>query len=750
MHATLYERFLVRPTLLVIVLSGALVLSSARAQKSTVERRIDLLIGQMTLEEKCGQLNQIAGHWASDRGSYLTDEEKTLVRQGLLGSILNMSGASSIAEVERLAVEESRLHIPLLIGTDVIHGFRTIFPVPLAEASTWDPELVESSARVAAVEASAAGIHWTFGPMVDIARDPRWGRIVEGSGEDPYLGSVMAAASVRGFQGRTLLDSTSILACAKHYAAYGGAEAGRDYNTVDISERTLREVYLPPFKAAVDAGVGSIMTSFNEIAGVPSSANRFLLTDILRGEWKSEGFVVSDWTAVEELQAHGIVGNRSDAGALAINAGVDLDMVSRIYQQELPNLVRGRRVKEEVVNEAVGRVLRAKFNLGLFDNPTRGCTAEREANSILTKENLQTALDAARKSIVLLKNDKSTLPISKQLKTIAVIGPLADNKSDPLGPWHAGGRPENVVTALEGIKSHVSPQTRVLYMKGCEIEGDSNSNVSDAKQLARQADAVILVLGEGEGMSGEAASRSNIDLPDAQNELLKEIIKTGTRTVLVLMNGRPLTITWAAENIPAILETWFLGVQTGNAIADVLFGDVNPSGKLPVTFPRSVGQVPLYYNHKSTGRPYSKKEKYTSQYLDIPNTPLYPFGYGLSYTTFSYSDLKINRLKIGVSDSVTVSVQVKNAGERFGEEVVQLYVQDVLASVTRPVKELKAFRRVALRPGEDKTIYFTVNTKQLALYDLQMKQVVEPGFFKVYVGGNSVDVLEKEFEVVAN
>jgi beta-glucosidase len=737
--------------LLAAILASVIVLvGPVQAQDNSFGRQIDSLLHLMTLEEKCGQLNQISWSGVSKLGAFLTEEERALVRQGLLGSFLNISGAAAVAEAQRVAVKESRLHIPLLLGVDVIHGFRTIFPVPLAEASSWDPELAERSARVAAIEASAAGIHWTFAPMVDIAREPRWGRIVEGSGEDPYLGSLMAAARVRGFQGNTLLDSTSILACAKHFAAYGGAEGGRDYNTVDMSERTLREIYLPPFKAAVDAGAGSIMSSFNEISGVPSSANRFLLTDVLRGEWHFNGFVVSDWTAVEELQRHGIAANRADAGALGLNAGVDLDMVSQIYQKELPNLVRSGRVREEVVNEAVRRVLRAKFKLGLFDYPTRGCTTERETTAMLTRDHLQIALEAARKSIVLLKNDRSVLPLSKHLKTIAVIGPLADSKSDPLGPWHGAGKPQDVVTVLEGIRGHVSPETQVIYLKGCEIEGDSVGRLSEAKKLAGQADVVILVLGEGEDMSGEASSRSDIDLPGIQNELLNAVTEAGTPAVLVLMNGRPLTITRAAQRVPAILETWFLGVQTGNAVADVLFGDVNPSGKLPVTFPRSVGQIPLYYNHKNTGRPFLEKDKYTSKYLDSPNTPLFPFGYGLSYTTFSYSNLAVNRPRIGMNDSVVVSVQVKNTGKSAGEEVVQLYVHDIVASVTRPVKELKAFRRIALQPGDSKTVSFALSPDQLAFYDLQMKRVVEPGLFKVYVGGNSVDGLENEFELVAN
>ena len=738
-----HDRFVAMKLICLLLLWGVI---SGRAQDAAIQRSVDSLLSMMTLEEKCGQLNQIPANW-KDGVSYLTDEGKEMVRRGQVGSLLNAAGASSIREIQRLTVEESRLGIPLIIGVDIIHGSRTIFPVPLAEASSWDPELVQKSARVAAVEASAAGIHWTFAPMVDIARDPRWGRIVEGSGEDPYLGSVMAAARVRGFQGTSLADPTSILACAKHFAAYGGAEAGRDYNIVDMSERTLREIYLPPFKAALDAGAGSFMSSFNEIAGVPSTGSKFLMTDVLRGEWGFKGFVVSDWTAIGELIPHGVAANRAEAGALAINAGVDIDMVSKIYMDELPALVRSGKVSPGTVDEAVRRVLRAKFRLGLFTDPYRGASTERERKSILSVDHVKAAREIGQRSIILLKNEESLLPISKQTKTIAVIGPLADNKDEPLGPWHAGGKAADVVTVLEGIKSQVSPQTRVLYVKGCEIEGDSGARFVEATLLAKQADVAIVVLGESERMSGEAASRSNIDLPGVQRELLKQVLSTGTSTVLVLMNGRPLTIAWEAAHTPAILETWFLGVQTGNAIADVLFGDVNPSGKLPVSFPRSVGQVPIYYNYKSTGRPFDELNKYTSKYLDVTNTPLYPFGYGLSYTTFSYSELKLSSQKIPPGSDVSVTIRVTNTGRRKGEEIVQLYVRDVVASVTRPVKELKGFQRVTLDPGQQKTVTFTLKPDQLAFYGLDMKRVVEPGMFKVYVGGNSVDVVESEFEL---
>jgi beta-glucosidase len=721
---------------------------SATARQPGIERRIDSLLTLMTLEEKCGQLCQVNAAWTKERGPYLGDEDAAALRKGLVGSVLNLYGAKAVAEAERIAVTESRLRIPLLMGLDVIHGYRTIFPVPIAEASTWDPRLAELSAHTAASEASAAGIQWTFAPMVDIARDPRWGRIVEGSGEDPYLGSVMAAARVRGFQGTDLTDPASIMACAKHFAAYGAAEGGRDYNVADISERTLREIYLPPFHAAVEAGAGSLMSSFNEISGVPSSANRFILTDILRHEWNFDGFVVSDWTAIEELQPHGVAASRSDAGALAVNAGVDMDMVSGIYQKELPALVREGRVRIETVNEAVRRVLRAKFRLGLFTDATRGATPERESASLLTEEHLHSALEVARKSIVLLKNEASLLPLSARLHTIAVIGPLADDKDDPLGPWRGNGKPENTVTVLEGIREKAPPGTRVTFAKGCGIDTLSTRLLEEALGAAMEADVSIAVLGESAEMSGEASSRSSIGLPEAQKELLMKLHETGKPIVLVLMNGRPLTIAWEAESIPAILETWFLGTETGHAIADVLFGAVNPSGKLPVSFPRSIGQIPLYYNHKNTGRPrLDEKEKYTSRYLDSPNTPLYPFGYGLSYTTFALSNLTLSRPAVGLSDSLEVTVTLANTGRVDGEEVVQLYTRQVTASVTRPVEELRAFRRVQLKAGERTELRFVLHPDQLSFYNLKMVRVTEPDEFRVYVGPNSRDVIEGKFQL---
>jgi len=727
-------------------------LSSAQGSqpnKSTIDQKIDALLAKMTIEEKFGQLNQLSadGEWNSDKTAMgITTEQSELVRKGLVGSFLNATGSQTIKEIQRIAVKETRLKIPLLFAYDVIHGYRTIFPIPLAEACTWDPELLQQSAHVAAVEASAAGIHWTFAPMVDIARDPRWGRIMEGSGEDPVLGSRIAAARVKGFQGTHLNDKESIMACAKHFAAYGAAEAGRDYNTVDISERTLREIYLPPFKAAVDAGVKSVMTSFNEIAGVPSTANKKLVSTILRKEFGFQGMVVSDWTSINELIPHGIAGNRVEAGTLALNAGVDMDMVSEIYVKDLPSLVRGNQISQKTLDDAVRRVLRVKFELGLFDDPYRNSDLDREKSVILNPKHRTLAREVARKSIVLLKNENNILPLRKTIGTLAVIGPFADNQKELLGSWSALGKAEDVVTALEGIRKKVSTETKILYGKGCDIQEECGNDLTEAKSLANQADAVIVFVGESAAMSGEAASKVNIDLPGHQQELLNELYQTGKPLIVVLMNGRPLTISWIAEKVPAILETWFLGIEAGNAIADVLFGDLNPSGKLPITFPRNVGQVPIYYNHKNTGRPMSD-DMYTSKYIDSPHTPLYPFGFGLSYSSFTYENINLNPKQISRSGNLIVSVDVTNTGKVAGEETVQLYIQDKVASVTRPVKQLKDFKKINLQPGEKTTVQFTLRPEQLAFYNLDMKWTIEPGMFNVFVGGNSQDVLQSEYEL---
>jgi len=724
------------------VLPAALILCAVRplsAQRPAAEPQIDSLLARMTLEEKLGQLNQVSVDGQPNA------EQLDLARKGLVGSFLNLAGADATHAAQHVAVTESRLHIPLILGLDVIHGYRTTFPIPLGEAASWDPEAVEAAAHVAAKEAAAAGVHWTFAPMVDIARDPRWGRIAEGSGEDPYLGSAMAAARVRGFQGKDLRAPDAVLATVKHFAAYGGAEGGRDYNTVDLSERTLREAYLPPYHAAIDAGAGSVMTSFNEIGGIPSTASPWLMTTLLRREWGFKGFVVSDWTAVAELLNHGVAGSRADAGKLALEAGVDMDMVSRIYVSDLPALVRAGRIPVAVVNEAVRRVLRAKAALGLFDDPDHGATPERERAALLAPEHRQLARRVAEESIVLLKNEGQVLPLAARVKTLAVIGPLADDKTSALGSWPGRGEPQDAVTPLEGIKQRAG-SVSVVYAKGCGITDTSTAGFADAVAAAKQTDVAVLVLGEAGDMSGEAASRAELDLPGVQERLLEAVQATGTPVVLVVNSGRPLTIAWAAEHVPAIVESWFLGVETGPALAAVLFGDVSPSGKLPVTFPRAVGQIPLYYDHKNTGRP-TGPDKYTSKYIDLPVTPLFPFGHGLSYTTFSYSDLRLSAPRITPTGTLRASVSVTNTGSREAAEVVQLYVHDEVASVTRPVRALAGFRRVSLKPGEARTVEFSLTAKELGLYNKDMKFVVEPGKFRVFVGGSSVGGLEGEFEV---
>jgi beta-glucosidase len=731
---------------LIFLLAACFLLAAiapARSQRPRdVEREINALIAKMTLAEKLGQLQQLDGE---SNGNF-RPEHIDLARKGLLGSTLNVRGAQRTNELQRVAVNESRLKIPLLFGFDVIHGYRTIFPIPLGEAASWDPKLAEQSAAVAAQEANNNGVRWTFAPMLDIARDPRWGRISEGSGEDPFLGAAFAAARVRGFQGTDYSAADKILACAKHWVAYGAAEGGRDYNTTDLSENTLREIYFPPFKAAVDAGVGTFMSSFNAINGTPASANHFTLTKVLRDEWKFDGFVVSDYTSVRELINHGVAANEEQAASLALNAGVDMEMVSRSYNQFGPHLLEQRKLTMAAIDEAVRRILRIKFRLGLFDHPYTD--EAREPQSLLRPDSLTLARRAAARSMVLLKNEREVLPLDKSVKSIAVIGPLADDPRAPLGWWAGDGRQENTITPLAGIKAKVGAQTSVGYAKGCEIKDDSTAAIAEAVALAKKSDVALLFVGESADMVGEAASHASLDLPGRQMDLVKAIQASGKPTVVVLINGRPMTIPWIAENVPSILEAWMAGTQSGNAIADVLFGDVNPGGKLPATFPRSVGQVPIYYNHMNTGRPPDASNRYTSKYFDAPWTPLFPFGYGLSYTTFKISNLQLSAQRIRASDTLTVSVDVENSGRRAGDEVVQLYIRDVVASMTRPVKELKGFQRVTLQPGEKRRVEFKLTRDQLAFWNREMRFVVEPGEFRVMVGSNSQDGIEAKFEVV--
>ncbi len=712
------------------------------AQTNQIESKIDSLLSRMTLEEKIGQLNQFAG---------TNKQRDELVEEGKVGSFLGIKGAAEINRIQKIAIEKSRLKIPIIFGNDVIHGYKTTFPIPLAASCSWDTELVKSSAGIAAFEAASEGTNWTFAPMVDIARDPRWGRIAEGAGEDPYLGSAMAIALVEGFQGKNLSDKNTIAACAKHFVAYGAAEGGRDYNTVDISDRTLKEIYLPPFKAAVDAGVVTIMSAFNSLNGVPASANHYTITDILKNSWRFNGFVVSDYNSIGELINHGIAGNKAQAALKAITAGVDMDMVGDtiegyVYEPNLSKLIDEKKLSIKVIDASVRRILRVKYRLGLFEHPYVDTSYFRN-NSLASSYKDSVALRLAEESIVLLKNKKNILPLKKNLKSIAVIGPLADDYYDPLGPWACMPVPKNVVTVLQGIKNLVPSSTKIKYIKGCEIIGGDKKEFDNAVKAAGESDVVILILGESAGMSGEAASRTNIDLPGFQEELAETIFKVGKPVVVVLMNGRPLTINWIAENIPSVLECWFLGDQTGNAIANVLFGNYNPSGKLSVSFPRSTGQIPVYYDHLNTGRPFQENNKYTSKYLDSPNTPLFPFGFGLSYTTFKYDSIKISENKIKIGDTTSVSVEVMNTGKVAGEEIVQLYLRDLVASVSRPVKELKGFKRIYLNPGEEKTVTFSITPAMLKFYNIDMKKVIEPGKFQIMIGGNSNAALSDYFYV---
>ena len=740
------ERKHTRPLTLVLCLVAilALVFStplSSAQRRDNVESRVNALLAQMTLSEKLGQLQQLDG----EANGKFRPEHVELARKGLLGSTLNVRNGGQPNQLQRVAVEQSRLKIPLLFGFDTIHGYRTIFPIPLAEAASWDPSLAERSSSIAAKEAYAAGLRWTFAPMVDIARDARWGRITEGAGEDPFLGAAFARARVRGFQGDDYSQPGKILACAKHWVAYGAAEGGRDYNTTEMSEQTLRSIYFPPFKAAVDAGVGTFMSAFNALNGVPTSANEFTLTKVLRGEWKFDGFVVSDYTSVKELINHGYAANDKEAALHALNAGVDMEMVSRLFNEHGPALLNERKWTQATVDEAVRRILRIKFRLGLFERPYVDESLEKTA--YLTAESRAAAREIAAKSMVLLKNDRETLPLAKTIGSIAVIGPLADDKRSPLGWWAGDGRDEDTVTALAGIRSKVSGQTKVLYAKGCDVTGDSDAGFAEAVAAARNSDVAIVVVGESKDMVGEAASRATLDLPGRQMDLVKEVARAGKPTIVVLINGRPPAIGWIVDNVPAILESWMGGSESGNAIADILFGDVNPGGKLPVTFPRLTGQVPIYYNYLNTGRPPDANNRYTSKYFDAPWTPQFPFGFGLSYTQFKISNLAISATQIRPDGTIRVTADVENTGRRAGDEVVQLYIRDVTASIARPVKELKGFQRITLQPGEKRNVQFVLGPEHLGFYNRDMRFVVEPGEFRVMVGANSQDVVEKTFEV---
>lgn len=717
-------------------------------QSKNYEKQIDSLLSIMTLEEKVGQLNQLPLSWDTGPSSPEGDKLKD-IREGRVGSVLNIKGAAKTRGIQELAMK-SRLKIPLLFGLDVIHGYKTTFPVPLAESTSWDLKAMENAARIAAMEAASSGIHWTFAPMVDIARDPRWGRIMEGAGEVTYLGSLIATARVRGFQGSGLGSLDAVMACAKHFAAYGAAVGGRDYNSVDMSERMLREVYLPPFKAAAEAGCATYMNSFNDINGIPASASKFLQREVLKGEWGFQGFVVSDWSSIGEMIPHGYAANAREAARLAILGGNDMDMASLAYRNELAGLVKDGVVPIAVVDEAVRRILRMKFILGLFEDPYRFCSEDRESATLSKPEFRAAARDMARKSIVLMKNEDETLPLN-QGKKIALIGPLGDAETDMLGGWSVWWDDNSdVVTQLEGLVARAGKEN-ILFAKGCSTRGDDRSGFDEAMATAKKADVIVLSIGEDRDMSGEAQSRSDITIPGVQEDLAEKIFTLGKPVVVLLNAGRPLVFDKIAEKADAILLTWFLGSEAGNAIADVIFGDYNPSAKLTATFPRTVGQVPIYYNHFNTGRPSpddGPSRNFRTGYTDLPQTPAYPFGYGLSYTSFDYDEPKISSHVMSGDEQVTFSFTLKNSGDREGEEVVQLYIRDRFASLIRPVKELKDFAKVSLRPGESKTISFSINRSKLSFYSEELNFVAEPGMFDIMIGASSADIrLSAELEL---
>ena len=756
------------------VLLAAAFLSTAaiQAQKSPqdMDRFIDALMKKMTVEEKIGQLNlPVSGEIVT--GQAQNSDVAKKIEQGLVGGLLNLKGVEKIRDVQKLAIEKSRLGIPLIFGMDVVHGYETIFPIPLGLSCSWDMEAIRKSARVAAIEASADGISWTFSPMVDISRDPRWGRVSEGNGEDPFLGGAIAKAMVSGYQGidlnNQLKRNDEIMACVKHFALYGAGEAGRDYNTVDMSRNRMFNEYMYPYQAAVDAGVGSVMASFNEIDGVPATANKWLMTDVLRKQWGFDGFVVTDFTGISEMIAHGI-GDLQTVSARALNAGVDMDMVSEGFTGTIKKSIDEGKISMGTLDKACRRILEAKYKLGLFDNPYKYCDLKRPKRDIFTKEHRDAARKIAGESFVLLKNDKSgssanpTLPLKKE-GTVAVIGPLANTRSNMPGTWSVAARLNDYPSVYEGLKEMMKGKVNITYAKGSNLISDAayeeratmfgrslnrdnrtdKEMLDEALKVAANADVIIAALGESSEMSGESSSRTNLALPDVQRTLLEALLKTGKPVVLTLFTGRPLTLTWEQEHVPAILNVWFGGSEAAYAIGDVLFGDVNPSGKLTMTFPKNVGQIPLFYNHKNTGRPLLEGkwfEKFRSNYLDVDNDPLYPFGYGLSYTNFQYSDITLSAPTMGQDGSVTAMVTVTNTGKYDGAEVVQLYIRDFVGSITRPVKELKGFDKIFLKAGESKTVSFKITPELLRFYDYELNYVAEPGDFDIMIGGNSQSV----------
>lgn len=739
---------------------------SAAGQK--MNSFITNLMSKMTLDEKIGQLNLLTGGEATT-GSVVSTGVEAKIKNGQVGGIFSLTTPARIRKAQEIAVNHTRLKIPIIFGQDVIHGYKTTFPIPLALSSTWDMAMIQKTARIAAIEATADGLNWTFSPMVDISRDPRWGRISEGSGEDTYLGSQIAKAMVKGYQGDDLSKYNTMMACVKHFALYGAAESGRDYNTTDMSLDRMYNEYLPPYKAALDAGAGSIMTSFNDINGVPATANKWLMTDLLRKEWGFKGFVVTDYTAVNELTDHGL-GDLQKVSALSLNAGVDMDMVGEGFLTTLKKSVQQGKVKQQRIDEACRLVLEAKYKLGLFEDPFRYCDEERAKTEILKPEHLAFARQVAAESFVLLKNENHTLPL-KKTGTIALIGPLANTGSNMPGTWSVNSDLANTRSLLEGMKAAAGNDVKILHSLGANLLSDAayqeratmfgrtiprdnrpeEEVINEALKLAKQADVVVAALGESSEMSGEASSRTHLEIPEVQKRLLQALLKTGKPVVLVLFTGRPLVLKWENENVPAILNVWFGGTETANAIPDVLFGAVNPSGKLTATFPQNVGQLPLYYAHKNTGRPLADGKwfsKFRSNYLDVSNDPLYPFGYGLSYTSFAYGNLKLSKTSFKPGESITASIEVKNTGSTAGKEVVQLYIRDLEGSATRPVKELKGFQKIYLTAGESKTVSFKITEEDLKFYNTALKFIAEPGDFNVFIGGNSRDVLTEKFTLV--
>ncbi len=715
--------------------------------QKTNDQKASELLSKMTLEEKIGQLVQYSGfEYATGPQNSNSANVLNEIKQGKVGSMLNVAGAQETRKFQELALK-SRLKIPLLFGQDVIHGYRTTFPINLGQAASWDLKLIEKSERIAATEASAYGIHWTFAPMVDIARDPRWGRVMEGSGEDTYLGTQIGLARIKGFQGKGLGNLDAIMACAKHFAAYGAAVGGRDYNSVDMSLRQLHENYLPPFKAAAEAGVATFMNSFNDINGIPATANRYILRDLLKGKWNYNGFVVSDWGSIGEMVPHGYAKDNKEAAEKATIAGSDMDMESRAYMTELPNLVKEGKVDPKLIDDAARRILIKKFEMGLFDDPYRFSDEKRQKEQLNNLENRKFGREFGSKSIVLLKNEKNILPLSRSAKTIALIGPFGKETSANHGFWSVAFKDDNlrIVTQFDGIKNQLDKSATLLYAKGANIDDQDRSMFAEAVETAKKADVVIMTLGEGHDMSGEAKSRSNIRFSGVQEDLLKEIAKTGKPIVLMINAGRPLVFDWAADNIPTIVYTWWLGTEAGNSIADVLFGTVNPGGKLPMTFPRTEGQIPVYYNHYSTGRPAKNNtdRNYVSAYIDLDNDPKFPFGYGLSYTQFKYSDMNLSSINLTGNQTLNISVNVANTGNYDGEEVVQLYIRDLVGKVVRPVKELKGFQKVFIKKGETKTVTFILTPESLKFYDDELNYDWEGGEFDIMIGTDSQNVQTK-------